>query len=74
MNVEIVIYSVSKINVYLPKHVDFGDKNNLWIKILALHGQHNLPTLIQSQKMLVRLKAILESAKRPRRSKLHCAH
>ena len=51
-----------------------GTKINLWIKILCLHGQHNLPTLIQSQKMLVRLIAMLESAKRPRRSKFHCAH
>ena len=50
-----------------------GTKMHFWIKILALHGQHNLPTLIQSQKMLVRLIAMLESAKRPRRSKFHCA-
>ena len=52
----------------------WGTKMHFWIKILALHGQHNLPTLIQSQKMLVRLIAMLESAKRPRRSKFHCAH
>ena len=51
-----------------------GTKMHFWIKILALHAQHNLPTLIQSQKMLVRLIAMLKSAKRPRRSKLHCAH
>ena len=50
-----------------------GTKMHFWIKILALHAQHNLPTLIQSQKMLVRLIAMLESAKRPRRSKFHCA-
>ena len=50
-----------------------GTKMHFWIKILALHGQHNLPTLIQSQKMLVRLIAMLESAKRLRRSKLRCA-
>ena len=51
-----------------------GTKMHFWIKILALHAQHNLPTLIQSQKMLVRLIAMLKSAKRPRRSKFHCAH
>ena len=50
-----------------------GTKMHFLIKILALHAQHNLPILIQSQKMLVRLIAMLESAKRPRRSKFHCA-
>ena len=51
-----------------------GTKMHFCIKILAFYGQHNLPKLIQSHTMLVRLIAMLESAKRPRRSELHCAH
>ena len=55
--------------------VDFGYKMHFRIKILALHGQHNLQTLIQSQKNVGQIpNFLLKSSKRLRRSELHCAH
>ena len=68
-------YRVEKTNVHLYRPVDFGYKMHSRIKILALHGQHNLQTLIQSQKNVGQIpNFLLKSSKRLRRSELHCAH
>ena len=69
------MYRVEKTNVHLYRPVDFGYKMHFRIKILALHGQHNLQTLIQSQKNVGQIpNFLLKSSKRLRRSELHCAH
>ena len=69
------LYRVEKTNVHLYRPVDFGYKMHFRIKILGLHGQHNLQTLIQSQKNVGQIpNFLLKSSKRLRRSELHCAH
>ena len=74
MNCKHLNYRVEKQNLQVERPIGFEHLNEIMVQNSSPTCKHNLFALIQSKKIFVRLIAMLESAKRLRRSKLLCAH